>query len=168
MDQEDRALADLQQFISRSEGNSLWAALIKDAQRRVRQLGFSSGGVQRGSADPARVRKVLGFVLGASLASGSAGSGIAAASLWSESQRKADSLRSMERQNMQAEYDYLQGELASRNSSILTVAAIGLGVGATVSLLVAASTGSAPSASIAPPVVMPTETGAVLSWGATF
>ena len=172
MDQEDRALADLKDFISRSEGNSLWATLIKDARRRARQLGHKTTGTQQmGGADPETARKVVGFVLGASLAAGSAGSGIAAATFWNTSQAKADYLRQAELDNLTvpgAHPEYEQGETAARNSSILTVAAIGLGVSATVSFLVAAGTGVSPTAGLPPPVIVPTGSGAVLSWGAPF
>jgi len=172
MDQEDRALADLKEFISRSEGNSLWATLIKDAERRARQLGHkvarSGGGL---GADAESTRKVIGFVLGASLAAGSAGSSIAAVSFWQTSKTKADYLREAERENLTvsgAWPEYAQGEAAARDSSIMTVAAIGLGVGATISFLVAAGAGSSPTAGPPPPVIVPTATGAVLSWGAPF
>jgi hypothetical protein len=172
MDQEDRALTDLKDFISRSEGNSLWATLIKDAKRRARQLGYKTAGArQSGVADPEAARKVIGFVLGASLAAGSAGSGIAAATFWNTSQDKAAYLRQTERDNLTvpgAWPEYEQGQTAARNSSILTVAAIGLGIGATVSFLVAAGTGASPTAGLLPPVIVPTSSGAVLSWGAPF
>ena len=166
MDQEERALTDLKQFITRSEGNSLWAALIKDAQRRVRQLDYKTGGGGRGG--PIQATKVFGFVLGASLAAASGGAGIAAASFWSQSQEHAVFLLDEERSGLKDLPEYEQGQVAARNSSAATVAAIGLGVVAVVSFVVAAGPGSSPTAALAPPLILPTTTGAVVSWGTRF
>ncbi len=172
MDKEDFALQDLENFISRSEGNALWATLIKDATRRTRQLSRKTGRTTTTrSQAPAPSSAVLGVVLGASLAGASAGCGIAGASWWSRSQEKADLIRALpqeQRQELIALEEYVDGNQAWRTSSVLTVAAIGLGAGAMVSFLVTARNGASATASVPPPVLIPTSTGAVLSWGMPF
>ena len=173
MDKEDFALQDLENFISRSEGNALWATLIKDATRRTRQLSRKTGRTTTTtrSQAPAPSSAVLGVVLGASLAGASAGCGIAGADFWNQSQIKAEQIRELEqdqRQVLEATQQYQEGDSAWRTSSVLTVAAIGLGAGAMVSFLVTAGNGASATASIPPPVLIPTSTGAVLSWGMPF
>jgi hypothetical protein len=172
MDQEDRAEEDLSNFIARSEGNSLWAALIKDAKRRTRQLSRKTGNTRANRpATPAPNKAALGVVLGACLAGASAGSGIAAASWWSRSQEKADLIRALpqdQRQDLLALEEYEDGNQSWRTSSVLTVAAIGLGASAMVSFLVTAGNGASATASVPPPVLIPTSSGAVLSWGMPF
>ena len=172
MDKEDFALQDLENFISRSEGNALWATLIKDAKRRIRQLSRKTDNTRPNRpAAPAPNDAILGIVLGASLAAASAGSGIAAASWWSRSQEKADLIRALpqdQRQDLLATEEYEDGNQSWRISSALTVAAIGLGAGAMVSFLVTAGKGASATASVPPPVLIPTRSGAVLSWGMPF
>ncbi len=160
LDQEERAIADLKTFVRVRGDSTLWAGLVQDAEKRLRQLERVAG---RGGPV---VSPFLG--LGIGLGAGSLAFGIGSAAAWAESQRIMnnevypkglsgdDLLRSIQ-----------NGLSAADASRALGGAAVATGVGSAVFLVLhfAAPQGSSTVAlRRGGPIVQPTAQGVVLGW----
>ena len=172
MDQEERGLTDLKGFVAESGSSTLWVALVKDATRRIRQLerktGTSSG--PRPLA-PDEARAAVGVILGGSLAAGSALSGVVAGIRWEEAKGHAADIYAGEGDtgevaNLATNPSFGDGTTSSRQGIALGAASIAMGAGALVSFIIAARAGGEASAAHVPPLLVPTATGAVVTWEA--
>jgi len=166
MDQEARALEDLKGFAKESGSSTLWVALVKDAARRIRQLERKMGtsGMGPTRLGPEKAKAVVGVIIGGSLAAGSALSGVAAGIRWEQALNRADDIYTGEIDNLEDNALFKDGTTNSQQGIALGAAAIAMGTGALVSFIVAAGTGSNASAAHAPPILVPTSTGAVVTW----
>ncbi|MBJ95756.1 MAG: hypothetical protein CMP23_14945 [Rickettsiales bacterium] len=168
MDQEDRALVDLQEFVAGSEGNVLWITLVRDAERRIRRLGGTTETNNKRPSSPEQRLQALGIVLGASLAAGSVASAVGAERQWSVSQDHASTLLQAERAYLVSLPDYASGKAAAQTSRILTVTAVGLGVGSLLSFVLTARNPAGKLTQSSPPLLFPLADGAALAFGGTF
>jgi hypothetical protein len=169
MDQEARGLADLQAFVAESGSNTLWAALVKDAKRRIRQLERKTGASRAAAAGPLapeKAKALAGVIVGGSLTAGSVVSSILAKSYWDSSLAQAAAIYDAEIEGLKGSDQLSDGQQAFDTSIVLTTAAIAMGAGAVVSFIVAARTGSSAGTAQAPPILVPTRSGAVVTWEA--
>ena len=174
MDQEERASADLNGFLAQVGDSSLWAGLIRDARRRIRQLERKSGAGGTGVAgaralDP---RKIGGLVAGGSLGVSSVLTGLMAVATWEEALDIAGLLEGVEYSVVSAGQgdafgEKLRlGEAAQTQSRVLSAVAVGTALGAIASFVIAATADTAPHAALPVPVLVPTEGGAAVLWEA--
>jgi len=172
MDQEGRAYEDLKSFLEQAGDSSLWAGLIRDARRRIRLLERKSGAAGGGATravlrDP---RRITGLILGGSLAAASAAFGVAGGAFWQNSQDTASDLKRNEfaAQDGQdtAGFDdrWNDGEMRFERSRICTIVSVATGLGAVASFVIAAT--SKPRGGVALPLLVPTDSGAALTWEA--
>ena len=177
MDQEEKGLIDLKAFVSRSGSSSLWAALVKDADRRIRQLERKTGaGVARPPGPVAgSPRFGAGLALGISLAAGSAVSATVAGVRWNEARLQAQAIYDGEVDaaiseggvaDLSNSDPFKNGTTYSQETIALGIAAAAMGTGSLVSFIVAASATKNASTAHAPPLLLPTSTGAVVTWEA--
>ena len=168
MDQEEKGLIDLKAFVSRSGSSSLWAALVRDADRRIRQLErkTGAGGGRRSRPLPGNPRLGAGLALGISLAAGSAVSAAVAGVRWNEALLQAQIIYDGEVPDLADSDPFKDGTTYSQEGIALGIAAVAMGTGSLVSFIVAASAGRDARAAHAPPLVVPTSTGAVVTWEA--
>ncbi len=167
MDQEEKGLIDFKAFVSRSGSSSLWAALVRDADRRIRQLERkTAGGGRRSKPVPGNPRIGAGLALGASLAAGSAVSAALAGVRWNEALLEAEIIYGGEVADLANSDPFKDGTTYSQQGIALGIAAVAMGTGSLVSFIVAASSARDARAAHAPPLVVPTPTGAVVTWEA--
>ena len=157
LDQEDKALKDLQTFVAARKDSDLWAGLIDDAKKRVARL-------ERQAAGPKEVNP--GWFVGGGLAAGSAVFAVGAAVAWQQSQQTATAEIYPNAQPGTAfDASLAKAESQSSASAVMTGVAVGCGVGAIVSfVLTGIRSDSAGTARLQPPVLMLTRTGAALTW----
>jgi len=165
MDQEARGLDDLKGFVTRAGSSTLWIDLVKDANRRIRQL------ERRGTRpDPRKARKPLGLVVGGSLALCSSIFAVSAASLWNRSQETADLLKAAEYATREGEgaitfqNQFEHGRQKAQESQISSAVSVATGIGSIVAFVVAATGGKAPGAAAGSPLLLPTAGGAAILW----
>jgi len=137
--QDGRAQVDLMGFVDEYSGNNAYAAMVRDARRRLRRVNLSttaSAGV-RASGSPSP-NGTGALPAGVALAGGALGSGIVAAILWSQAVAIGDELN--DRPHQAAELSSLRenGDAMAVTSGVLTGVAVGCGVASAVALLVGA------------------------------
>jgi hypothetical protein len=193
LNQDERALEDLERFVSHSRDTALWAGLVSDARRRIHRIERKSDKLKRRArrrsqqfekAKP-RVPKARqpvqkprpappsrqgsGIAVGAALAGGSAALAAGAMVAWQESQRIAENeIYPKENGYSESELQAFlgQGRTQATVSHVLAGVAIASGLGAAVTfVLVAGRDKKEKSASVRAPVLLPIEAGAVFSWG---
>ena len=157
LDQEDKAMNDLQAFVKARKGSELWAGLITDAEKRIARL-------ERQAVGPKEVKP--GWLVGGGLAAGSAVFAVGAATAWQQSQQTATAEIYPNGQPGTAfDASLAKAESQSSASAVMSGVAVGCGVGAIVSfVLTATRPSSAGTARLQPPVLVPTRTGAALTW----
>jgi hypothetical protein len=166
MDQEVRGLDDLKGFVTRAGSSTLWIDLVKDANRRIRQLERRA----KGGVDPRAVRKPLGLVVGGSLAVVSAVTAINAASLWNRSQETSDLLKTAEYATREGESpatfrnQFEDGRQRAQESQISSAVSVATGIGSIVSFVVAATGGRAGGIAAGSALLLPTAGGAAVLW----
>jgi len=158
LNQDERALEDLTSFVEGLKDSELWASLVLDADNRMRRLERSAG--QAGpTGDP---QQVVGIILGASLSGAAIGSAIGSGLRWQESQDMASLLYVQKTDFDDLQAQILEGNTIARSSHALAGLAIGCGLGAAASFVIAALAQDKGSvASFVPPLLVPTRTGAV-------
>jgi hypothetical protein len=168
MDQEERGLTDLKGFVAESGSSTLWVALVKDANRRIRQLERKTGisSARPTPLAPDEARAAAGVILGGSLAAGSALSGVVAGIRWQEALDRAGDIYTVEVDNLEDNTLFKEGRTNSQQGIALGAASIAMGAGALVSFIIAARAGSEAGAEYLPPLLVPTATGAVVTWEA--
>jgi len=172
MDQEARGLKDLKEFVAESGSSTLWAALVKDAARRIRQLERKLGGGAAAASARGNAPRP-GAVIGISLAAGSAGTGIAAAISWGLAMERSNELTSHENPTLHSDSTdtsnspntFKEGESYAAATPRLAAVSVGLGLGAAVAFIIHAATANQPQAA-APPLLVPTVGGAAVVWEA--
>ena len=168
MDQEEKGLIDLKAFVLKSGSSSVWVALVRDADRRIGQLERKTGGGggRRSNPVPGNPRLGAGLALGVSLAAGSAVSAAVAGVRWNEALLQAQIIYDGEVADLADSDPFKDGTTYSQEGIALGIAAVAMGTGSLVSFIVAASSGRDARAAHAPPLVVPTPTGAVVTWEA--
>jgi hypothetical protein len=157
LDQEERALQDLQSFVGARKGSDLWAGLISDADRRITQL-------ERQVTGPGRVAP--GWFVGGGLAAGSAALAVGAAIAWQQSQETAtEELYPDVLSNAAFDASLARAQEQSNVSAVMTGAAVGCGVASIVAFVLTATRSKVTgTAFLQAPLVVPTPTGATLTW----
>jgi len=157
LDQEDKAMNDLQAFVKARKGSELWAGLIADAEKRIARL-------ERQAAGPREVNP--GWFVGGGLAAGSAIFGVAAAAAWQQGEQTVtDEVYPIGLPGTAFDASLAKAEGQARASAVMTGIAVGCGVGSMVSfVLTGIRSDSAGTARLQPPVLIPTRTGAALTW----
>ena len=157
LDQEARALEDLQAFLSARGESTIWASLVANAERRVGRLERKLGRA-RGPA-PA-----VGPVLGA-VALGGASGAFAALSgwQWAQAEAQGQALYSGAHIGPNAPAFYAEGDQLADRSRAFLGASVGTGAAAVVIAVVGAARGGAAVA--AAPFVVPADGGLVLGIG---
>jgi hypothetical protein len=171
MDQEERGFRDLEAFVAESAESPLWAALVKDAMRRLRQLERKTARTRLVRRSPPRATggPPAGIVLGAALAAGSLATGIAAADRWrraigSGAALELDGQRGNEILSLKDDLRFQAGENEALATTVLGAVSAGLGAGAVVAFIISGATASSSHAAIAPPLLLPTPGGAAVLW----
>lgn len=161
LDQEEKALADFEEFLRVRGGSTAWASLVDDAERRIRVLKRKLG-VR--SAPPAGAP---GFVLGAALAGGAAAMGGLSGWQWSEALGTMSALAAGEHVGGDALAYQAAGDDAAAASGVLAGSAVGLGAAAAVSIVVGATRrpSGTRTASVVAPFFLPTADGGVAGLG---
>ncbi len=159
LDQEDKAMNDLQAFVKARKGSELWAGLIADAEKRIARL-------ERQATGPKVVNP--GWFVGGGLAAGSAVFAVGAAVAWQQSQQTATGeIYPNGLPGTAFEASLAKAESQSNANAAMTGLAVACGAGAIVSFVLTATRSRAGSTSqLQPPIVIPTSTGAALSWEA--
>jgi hypothetical protein len=157
LDQEDKAMNDLQTFVKARKGSELWAGLIADAEKRIARL-------ERQATGPGPVHP--GWLVGGGLAVSSAALGIGAAVAWQQSQQTATlEIYPNDLQGTALEASLAKAQDQSNASAAMTGVAAGCGVGSIVVLVLTATRSKAQGAALLqPPLLVPTRTGAALTW----
>ena len=157
LDQEERALQDLRSFVKARKDSELWAGLIADAEKRIARL-------ERQATGPAPVNP--GWLVGGGLAAGSAALGVAAAVAWQQSQQTAiEEVYPNALPGAAFDASLAKVQDQSNASAVMTGAAISCGVGSfVVFVLTSIRSKATGTALLQPPLVVPTPTGATLSW----
>jgi hypothetical protein len=159
LDQEDKAMTDLQTFVKARKGSELWAGLIADAEKRIGRLKRQAGG-------PVQIKP--GWLVGGGLAAGSAVFVIGAAAAWQQSQQTATGeIYPNGLPGTAFEASLAKAENQSNANAAMTALAVACGAGSIVSFVLTATRSKTGSTSqLQPPIVIPTSTGAALSWEA--
>jgi hypothetical protein len=178
LDQEERAIEDLRSFVAVRADSELWAALVQDANTRVRRLERALGKTAARTVAPVPVLPPLppptprtgGVALGIGLSSAAAATGLLSAWQWQQAKAQVDVIYSEPHPRSSTtgvlSLDDLEAAMNShaRGSYALTAVTVALGVGSAVSFLFAATHKSAASKAAAAPVLVPVPGGAAALW----
>ena len=160
LDQEERALTDLTEFVEARRGSDLWSSLVADARRRVTYLQRKLG--RRRGLSPAQRRAAAGVGVGFAVGSAAlAGSGGAE---WEAARSVAGQIYAEPHDSDDLAALISEGDAHATASRVTTGLSIGLGAAAVGSLVLAATRqGGATWTSVVLPV--PLEGGGMLVWG---
>jgi hypothetical protein len=129
LDQEERALTDLNAFVAATEGSTLWAGLIKDAKTRVRRLEAAE---VAGPANPG----LAGGIVGGILAAGSGATAGLAGWQWSEALAAGEHVLSEPHKDDDLINLFIAGDTAQQLTWALAAGAGALGAAALASFIV--------------------------------
>ena len=157
LDQEEKALKDLETFVKARKGSDSWAGLIIDAEKRI-------GRLNRQATGPKEVNP--GWFVGGSLAAGSAVFSVAAVAAWQQGEQTAtEEIYPNSPLGTAFDASLAKAGGQARTSAVMTGIAVGCGVGSiVVFVLTGIRSESAGTAQLQPPVLVPTRTGAALTW----
>jgi hypothetical protein len=160
LSQDERALEDLKGFVAVTGDKPLWSSLVYDAQQRIRRI----SGVAPGVA-PAKARlplPLLGIGLGVASGALAVGAGVS----WNRSQVIVeDQIYPLGTTGQDLADAYKDAQTSARTSYALTGVAVGCGIGSVIALVMSASQrGASRGAGISPPVLVPSEAGAIVHW----
>lgn len=162
MDQEERALSDLQVFLERTDGQSAWSDLRGRARKRVRRLELQMAG---GPKNPG----VGAGVAGAALAAGGGVCAGLAGWQWSVAVAAGQQLVQEPHESNALTELGLQGSQANSIKTGLVIGGAALGTGAVISWIVSGGQKARATASLGVrgPVfaVVPTPSGAAVALG---
>jgi len=163
LDQEDRALTDLRNFVESPAESDLLMELVRDARKRIRRLERA----QTPQASPQVLpQTIFGLTLGFGLAAGSAVSGSVAGWHWGQALSRQDQLTSQVNTGAQINDIRADMEAHEQASHGLAALGVGLGVGSAISFVVTASSRSRTGgrAAVGPPIISPMPGGSAVLW----